>query len=150
MPVAKTRANLRARRQTLNAWAHTVGRTRIRRLERELDRMDRNPDAEAIHEVRVATRRLRAALRHLARCFRRNQAKLLRRSSSRLANTMGEMRDLDILMQNLAEEKPQPGAPVAELIKALKARRDERMHRARPEARILRQRLPEWEEKLRH
>ncbi len=138
----------RSQRQPLGVWARRVIRARMRRLERELGRLERSPHADAIHDVRVANRRVRAALRHLEPCFRAGRAERLGLVLRRVARLLGGIRDLDILMENLAADAARPGSPLAALFKGLKVRRDEKLARALPEARLLRLRLPAWRERL--
>ncbi len=135
-------------RQSLRVWARGVANARIRRLEQELGRLERLPDADTIHDVRVAGRRLRAALRHLEPCFRAHEAERLRLAVRRLARMLGELRDLDILVESLAADAARPRSPLAMLVERLKARRQKRLARALPEARLLRRRLPGWLRRL--
>jgi CHAD domain-containing protein len=83
-------------------WAHRLVLARISKIEKELDRLARGPHADSIHDTRVAGRRLRAALRHLEDAFRPGDAERLRDEVARVAKVLGEIRDLDILMQGLA------------------------------------------------
>lgn len=60
-------------------------------------------DAEDIHQMRVATRRLRSMARVLEAtpAFRRQRVARLRKQLQPLANRLGAVRDLDILLQRL-------------------------------------------------
>jgi CHAD domain-containing protein len=62
---------------------------------------------ERVHDMRVATRRLRAALEVFEACFpRKRQRKALKKVKA-LADALGERRDLDVeieLLQDLAAE----------------------------------------------
>jgi len=62
-------------------------------------------DAEAVHQMRVAIRRLRTMTRLLAdtSAFRRGRATRLRRRLRPLARRLGDVRDLDILLKRLDE-----------------------------------------------
>lgn len=64
-------------------------------------------DIERVHAMRVATRRLRAALEIFEPCFpRKRRRKALRRVKA-LADALGARRDLDVeieLLESLAEE----------------------------------------------
>jgi triphosphatase len=55
-------------------------------------------DPEDVHAMRVATRRLRAAWRVFGDAFRRREARELRRSLRRVADKLGGVRDLDVLI----------------------------------------------------
>ncbi len=142
------KASMRARRLPLGVWALAVVRARIRQLERALDRLEKKPDAEAIHEVRVAARRLRAGLRHLAPCFGGNRGEKLRAAVSRVAGALGKVRDLDILIENLADDAGRPGSSFSGLVKRMEASRADRLQRVLPEARLLRHQLSGWHDKL--
>jgi CHAD domain-containing protein len=64
-------------------------------------------DPERVHDMRVATRRLRAALEIFAPCFpRKRRRKALKRVKS-LADALGDRRDVDVeieLMEGVAAE----------------------------------------------
>ena len=53
-------------------------------------------DAERVHDMRVATRRLRAALEIFAICFPGREHKALLREVKLLADALGERRDPDV------------------------------------------------------
>lgn len=69
-------------------------------------------DVERVHDMRVATRRLRAALEVFDSCFpAKRHRKALKRVKA-LADALGERRDLDVeieLLAGLAEEVDEPG-----------------------------------------
>ncbi len=129
-------------------WAHGLLKGRIGRLEQELGRLNGSGDADTIHDVRVACRRLRTALRHLEPCFRAHEAERLRLAARRLGRMLGEVRDVDILVESLAADAARRNSPLASLITRLKARREKRLKRAVPVARLLRRRLPGWLRRL--
>lgn len=54
-------------------------------------------DVDAIHDMRVATRRLRSALRIFGPFYRRSEVKPLRRGLRRVAAALGAVRDLDVM-----------------------------------------------------
>ena len=64
----------------------------------------RQGDVEAIHAMRVATRRLRVALSNFAACWTKAQRQQIKFWIQSLADALGEVRDLDVLMDAL---KPQ-------------------------------------------
>lgn len=68
-------------------------------------------EIEHLHDMRVATRRLRAALEVFQPCFpRKRHRKALKRVKA-LADALGERRDLDVeieALQGLAEEVSEP------------------------------------------
>jgi CHAD domain-containing protein len=58
-------------------------------------------DIERVHDMRVATRRLRAALEIFAVCFPRKQHRALLREVKALADALGERRDRDVAIAAL-------------------------------------------------
>src|SRR5262245_4028891 len=64
----------------------------------------RQGDVEAIHDMRVATRRLRVALGNFGACWTKAQRQQIKLWLQSLADALGEVRDLDVLMEAL---KPQ-------------------------------------------
>lgn len=69
-------------------------------------------DPERLHDMRVATRRLRAALEICAPCFPRKRHRKALRKVKRLADALGERRDADVGIEFLGEFAAQ--APPAE------------------------------------
>src|SRR4051812_4413603 len=59
-------------------------------------------DIERVHDMRVASRRLRAGLEISAPCFPKDQFKPLLREVKDLADALGERRDPDVLLDRLA------------------------------------------------
>ena len=60
-------------------------------------------DIERVHDMRVATRRLRAALEVFEPCFPRKAFKAALREVKRLADALGERRDRDVTIAALDE-----------------------------------------------
>jgi CHAD domain-containing protein len=58
-------------------------------------------DIERVHAMRVATRRLRAALEIFAPCFPKKEHKLVLDEVKKLADALGERRDPDVQIANL-------------------------------------------------
>jgi CHAD domain-containing protein len=58
-------------------------------------------DIERVHDMRVATRRLRAAMEIFAPCFPKNEFKRTLRDVKELADTLGERRDPDVHIAEL-------------------------------------------------
>src|SRR5689334_4010257 len=78
-------------------------------------------DIERVHDMRVASRRLRAVLEIYAPCFPRTQFKPLLREVKDLADALGERRDPDVLLDRLAELEaalPKANAPGIEAFAA--------------------------------
>lgn len=83
-------------------------------------------DIERVHDMRVATRRLRAALEVFAACFPRKRHRGLLREVKALADALGERRDPDVAIEELEQvgaalgEAEQPG--IASLVEEQRAR----------------------------
>jgi CHAD domain-containing protein len=58
-------------------------------------------DAERVHDMRVATRRLRAALEMFEPCFPRRRYRRARKRIKALADALGERRDRDVAIERL-------------------------------------------------
>jgi len=125
----------------LSTWAGSVVGQRIGVLRKQLGRLERSPSEDAIHDVRVATRRLRAALRQLAPCFPVAATARFHSALRSVARLLGDVRDLDILLINLAAVSV-PAAALRPLRSRLRRRRDAKLRAAFPVARRLADRLP--------
>ena len=78
-------------------------------------------DIEGVHDMRVATRRLRAVLEIFAVCFPPKKHRRALRDVKRLADALGERRDPDVMIERLAAVGDDlPG--VRELQEELRAR----------------------------
>ena len=71
---------------------------------------DRNFDAERVHDMRVATRRLRAALEILEPCFDAGLFRPALRDVKRLADALGARRDPDVQLEELEKIEAALGA----------------------------------------
>jgi CHAD domain-containing protein len=80
---------------------------------------------EAVHRMRVATRRLRSDLRTFGPLIRDDWAGPLRAELKWLADVLGDLRDLDVLVGRLRDGLgPHDAAALAPLLDALDRRRD--------------------------
>ncbi|HEV2528191.1 MAG TPA: CHAD domain-containing protein [Thermomicrobiales bacterium] len=70
-----------------------------------LDRIGKGDDAEAIHDVRVASRRLRAAMEVAADCFPAQWYASLHRTAKDITAALGAVRDRDVLLIALNEQR---------------------------------------------
>jgi CHAD domain-containing protein len=88
-------------------------------------------DLESIHDMRVAIRRLRVALNNFAVCLPVADRRRLRSSLENLADALGEVRDLDVMiaaMKSKKQNRPRPERDaIAGFIRRLKARRRSRL-----------------------
>jgi CHAD domain-containing protein len=85
------------------------------------DRVLDTEDIERVHDMRVASRRLRAALEVFAPCFDRAEHKDLLREVKRLADALGKRRDPDVQiagLQALRDELPPSDHPGIDLLVA--------------------------------
>jgi len=84
-------------------------------------------DVEAIHDMRVAIRRLRVALSNFATCALKEDRKRLREQLENLADALGGVRDLDVMIAALKSHLPnrseEERAALSALIRRLRARR---------------------------
>jgi CHAD domain-containing protein len=60
-------------------------------------------DIERVHDMRVATRRLRAALEIFAACFPKSEHKAVLKEVKALADALGERRDPDVQIDALGQ-----------------------------------------------
>lgn len=85
---------------------------------------------EAIHDMRVATRRLRVTLINFAACWTKAERQQLKSWLQNLADALGEVRDLDVLMEALKPKLNQAAAGerplMANLIERLRQQRKRR------------------------
>jgi CHAD domain-containing protein len=58
-------------------------------------------EVEAIHDMRVAIRRQRVAIRNFASCLPEDALRRLNGQLEKLALALGEVRDLDVMIKNL-------------------------------------------------
>jgi CHAD domain-containing protein len=86
-------------------------------------------DIERVHDMRVSTRRLRAALEIFEPCFRPEPYGQALTEVKRLADALGERRDRDVAIAALHNFNDQMAAPdrrgVASLIEQLRAEQEE-------------------------
>jgi CHAD domain-containing protein len=67
-------------------------------------------DAEVVHDARVASRRLRAALDVSTGALPRSRSKPLRGAVSKVAGALGEVRDADVQLAFLATQRDEVSA----------------------------------------
>ncbi len=84
-------------------------------LARQADVLE-SEDSEAVHQMRVATRRLRSTLRIFRPYYRQSALKPLRTALKHTAELLGRVRDLDVYREHLMRHaKEQPSASRREL-----------------------------------
>jgi len=86
-------------------WAAEVLRVRFDEIVNLRGAVLDSDDIEAVHDMRVATRRLRSALRDFARVLRKSPLKSVNRNLKKLADSLGAARDLDVAIVALRKLK---------------------------------------------
>jgi len=104
-------------------------RKQTKQLSGQLGGIRKGEDIEFVHRARVASRRLRAALRMFRDCFDPGDVKIWRKEMRRLTTRLGEARDKDIQIEfvcdvlcNLEQRASYPG--IARLLVTLERRRE--------------------------
>lgn len=114
-------------------------RKQLRQIRDSLAAVSEESGVEDIHQMRVATRRLRTMARVLEAtpAFRRGRVSRLRRELQPLADSLGAVRDLDILLQHLSDyegaagQTSQAGQTSSTLHDTLARRREKALNRLR-------------------
>jgi CHAD domain-containing protein len=75
--------------------------TRFEDMWSYLDAVAKDFDADAVHDMRVASRRLRTAMQTFRPCFPRKSYKRHYERVRALADALGEVRDRDVLIEEL-------------------------------------------------
>ncbi len=78
-------------------------RRQAKQLAEQCRGIETGDDIEYVHRARVATRRLRAALRLFSDCFGGRAGRRWRRALRRLARRLGDARDLDVQIEFLSD-----------------------------------------------
>ncbi|MCX6598131.1 MAG: CHAD domain-containing protein [Acidobacteria bacterium] len=91
-------------------FAHRQMEDRLQRVVDQVAETLRSPDEEAVHQVRVATRRFRAALDVFRAYFPRNERARIKQEIRELFALAGEVRNRDIASGLLAEGAPETAA----------------------------------------
>lgn len=117
----------------LDALARHYVRQKLRAMRKAERHVRKEGDADAIHDMRVATRRIRSVLLELEEmgAFQPRELQALRKRLRGVARRLGAVRDLDIILERIAEELQQEsGGPdsasdeaIARVIAQLQQRR---------------------------
>jgi CHAD domain-containing protein len=102
MAKAREIEGLHAAMPFAEAAAATVAVRADELFEHSADVLDTS-DIERVHDMRVASRRLRAVLEIYAPCFPKDQFRPLLKEVKALADALGERRDPDVLLDRLAQ-----------------------------------------------
>lgn len=73
-------------------------------------------DIEALHDMRVASRRLRAALRVFNKCFPKSKLRAVVPEVQRVTHALGTVRDIDVFLEFLASYAQSSGIDVSSLV----------------------------------
>jgi CHAD domain-containing protein len=90
----------------------------LRRFAFQVSRAARSGDADSIHDLRVATRRLSRCLRVFSQFYPDRSWKKIRRELADLRDRAGAVRDLDIALELLAAAGVPPRAAIAKRLRA--------------------------------
>jgi CHAD domain-containing protein len=104
----------------------------IKMLENE-DGSRSGEDIEHVHDMRVSTRRMRSALRLLAPYYKPKTARSFRAQLKKIADALGAVRDLDVLIDDLGAFGSNHQADLSATIALLDSERQQarrRLHRA--------------------
>jgi CHAD domain-containing protein len=85
--------------------AHTALRHQLRELMENLPGTRAGDDIEALHDMRVASRRLRAALSVLAAAFPEKQLRTVEQQVSKITDALGTVRDADVLIEFVTQAR---------------------------------------------
>jgi hypothetical protein len=103
---------------------------RVKKLLEWREEVLKNEDVEAVHKMRVASRRLRASLDAFETCCKPGQFKKIYRRVKEMADLLGTARDTDVMLQGLQEKAEQAAsgerAGMEWLIERLKIYRKQR------------------------
>ena len=80
---------------------------RWERVWSDLDRLRHGDDPDAVHDIRVASRRLRAAMDVAAPCFPAEWYAPLHRTARDITSALGDVRDRDVILDALTAERKQ-------------------------------------------
>lgn len=95
----------KASEKSLRRFAGRYLRKQLKRLQREMVGVRANGNIEPVHQCRVATRRLRAALALFEQTFPAKRLRRWNKPIKRLTQGLGEARDLDVQIEHLQGRK---------------------------------------------
>ncbi|MBN1110182.1 MAG: CHAD domain-containing protein, partial [Methanomassiliicoccales archaeon] len=107
-------------------FGRAVTEERLTALLAEVDGVRAVGDIEPLHRMRVASRRLRSALRLFKECFKGKEGKRWREEAKRVTASLGEARDLDVQIAFLTDMDASWGSDeLRPLVDHLRCRREE-------------------------
>jgi CHAD domain-containing protein len=102
----------------MKEFAHSQVSTLLRRLAVQVKRTAEAADAESVHDLRVAIRRLSRALRAFAQFFPGKQWKRIRTELSKLMDAAAAVRDSDVALELIEKAGAAPRARAALTLQA--------------------------------
>lgn len=102
----------------MHEYAHWQTAAVLRRLAKDAEKAARDGDAEAVHDLRVAIRRMNACLGLFAQFYPDGGRKELKKELKGLMQACAAVRDRDIALALLAEAGVPRGAAVAQRLAA--------------------------------
>ena len=97
-------------------------RTQVAEIERTDPLVRSGDDPEAVHDFRVAVRRMRSVLKSTEALFEKDWLKSLREELRWIGGEFAAARDLDVLLARLGKEAGSEGAPVVKLLETERRR----------------------------
>ncbi|NIA15205.1 MAG: CHAD domain-containing protein [Nitrospiraceae bacterium] len=101
-------------------------------------------DADGVHDIRVASRRLRAVLAEHGVLFKKSKVKRLNRNARRVTSVLGKPRELDVTIALLEPLRPDFHGParyaINHVLRNLRAQRSAQSHAIRRTARFVQSR----------
>ena len=89
---------------SFRAYAETAVRARLNKMLLHAEGVRSGVDVDAVHDMRVASRRLRAAISVFAAAFPVREYVQFEREVKGITDALGEARDLDVMIESLREE----------------------------------------------
>ena len=106
----------------MREYVHSQTAILLRRLAFQINRAARNGDAGAVHDLRVAIRRLSRCLRAFAQFDPGDGWKKMRRRLADLMDACGNVRDLDIAFELMGKAGLPPSSPVVRFLEGKRAK----------------------------
>ena len=105
-------------KDSIDRFARAHAARLLKKLAKQVRRTTRLQDEEAIHDLRVAIRRLSQCLREFRQFFPRQKTPKILKRLSRLMDSAAEIRDRDIAIELI-------GKPESEIVAGLKSEREQ-------------------------
>jgi len=120
--IAPTREARTRRRAPAIEHVRAYLRAQVAEIERTDPLIRSSDDPDAVHDFRVAVRRMRSVLRSTRELFDEDWLKALREELRWIGGELAAARDLDVLLARLGKEAGSEGAPVVKLLETERRR----------------------------